>query len=133
MPLTSELPVQFSACLARMYISFFLRQDLMDQSNSQLVITIIIIGLIMTFVSPNINIFAHLFGLIGGAALAPLFLIGASPYRPTMARRAAPDDGKIRFKPDRWKGKQPGQRQFGKVIWIIFALLVLFGLISRFM
>jgi rhomboid protease GluP len=50
------------------------RKDLIDSANSQIVMTILIIGLIMTFVSPNIAILGHIFGLIGGLLLAPPLL-----------------------------------------------------------
>ncbi len=48
------------------------RKELMSKGNSQLIITIIIIGVIMTFLQRNINITAHLFGLLAG------LLIGAA-------------------------------------------------------
>jgi rhomboid protease GluP len=54
----------------------YARKDLIDQQNSQLIITILVLSVIMTFVMPNINILGHLFGLIGGAALAPILLAG---------------------------------------------------------
>ena len=50
------------------------RKNMMSHQNSQIIITILVISLIMTFLQPNINITAHLFGLLGG------FLIGAIPY-----------------------------------------------------
>ncbi|MEN8697906.1 rhomboid family intramembrane serine protease [Bacillus infantis] len=49
----------------------YFRKDLMSRENSQIIITIAVIGLIMTFIQPNINISAHIFGFISG------FLIGA--------------------------------------------------------
>lgn len=54
----------------------YARKELIDQQNSQLIITILVLSVIMTFVMPNINILGHLFGLIGGAALAPILLAG---------------------------------------------------------
>lgn len=50
------------------------RKDLMSQANSQIIMTILVIGLVMTFINTNINIVGHLFGLIAGVLLAPLFL-----------------------------------------------------------
>ncbi|MFO1446521.1 rhomboid family intramembrane serine protease [Bacillus sp. Bva_UNVM-123] len=51
------------------------RKDLISKNNSQIIITITIIGVIMTFLQPNINITAHLFGLLAG------FLLGALGIR----------------------------------------------------
>ncbi|WP_282035112.1 rhomboid family intramembrane serine protease [Metabacillus indicus] len=56
-----------------LYIVVF-RKDLIDSSNSQLIITILAIGIVMTFINTNINIIAHIFGAVGGALIAPLFL-----------------------------------------------------------
>jgi rhomboid protease GluP len=53
----------------------YLRKDLISRENSQVIITIAVIGLIMTFIQPNINISAHIFGFISG------FLIGALTLR----------------------------------------------------
>ena len=51
------------------------RKHLFSKENSQLIITITVISVIMTFFQPNINITAHLFGLLAG------FLIGFISYR----------------------------------------------------
>jgi rhomboid protease GluP len=57
------------------YISMIMfRKNMLSQQNTQIIMTICVISLIMTFLQPNINITAHLFGLLGG------FLIGAIPY-----------------------------------------------------
>jgi membrane associated rhomboid family serine protease len=57
------------------YISIIMfRKTILSQQNSQIIITLCVISLIMTFLQPNINITAHLFGLLGG------FIIGALPY-----------------------------------------------------
>lgn len=56
-----------------LYLVVF-RKDMIDSSNSQLIITILVIGAVMTFVNTNINIIAHIFGLVAGALLAPLSL-----------------------------------------------------------
>ncbi|OZM55768.1 rhomboid family intramembrane serine protease [Lottiidibacillus patelloidae] len=52
----------------------YLRKDLIDSSNSQIVLTILVIGLVMTFISPGVSILGHIFGLIGGLLLAPPLL-----------------------------------------------------------
>jgi rhomboid protease GluP len=47
------------------------RKSMLSHENSQLIKTIAILSIIMTFLQPNINVTAHIFGLIAG------FLIGA--------------------------------------------------------
>lgn len=56
------------------------RKDLIDRMNSQVIISLLVIGFAMTIFKSNINIYAHIFGLIGGAALAPIVLKNASRY-----------------------------------------------------
>jgi rhomboid protease GluP len=59
-----------------MYMSLALfRKHLLSSGNRQLIITIAVISIIMTFLQPNINIIAHLFGFLSG------FLIGAISLR----------------------------------------------------
>nr|WP_295972813.1 rhomboid family intramembrane serine protease [uncultured Bacillus sp.] len=53
------------------YISILvLQRHHITKDNKQLLITITVLSIIMTFIQPNINVTAHLFGLISG------FLIG---------------------------------------------------------
>ncbi|MEW9053217.1 MAG: rhomboid family intramembrane serine protease [Neobacillus sp.] len=57
------------------YISILVfRKNTLSQQNSQIILIICALSLIMTFIQPNINITAHIFGLIGG------FILGAIPY-----------------------------------------------------
>lgn len=57
------------------YIAIIMfRKHLLSRQNSQIILTLSVVSLIMTFIQPNINIIAHLFGLLGG------FLLGAIPY-----------------------------------------------------
>ncbi|TLS34902.1 rhomboid family intramembrane serine protease [Pseudalkalibacillus caeni] len=108
------------------------RKELIDQANSQLILTILGIGLIMTFISPNINILGHLFGLIGGAVLAPLLLVGAKRFysRPTVyARRTNPDE--VSFNPNRWKYRRRVPPVVKKILWGFFIVLVIAGFLLR--
>ncbi|OLS34238.1 rhomboid family intramembrane serine protease [Bacillus sp. MRMR6] len=58
------------------YISILaFRRNTLSQQNSQIILIICALSLIMTFIQPNINITAHIFGLVGG------FILGAIPYR----------------------------------------------------
>jgi rhomboid protease GluP len=50
------------------------RKHMLSKQNSQIILTLLAVSLIMTFLQPNINITAHLFGLLGG------YLLGAIPY-----------------------------------------------------
>ncbi|WML42119.1 rhomboid family intramembrane serine protease [Neobacillus sp. OS1-2] len=49
------------------------QKHMLSKQNSQIILILCVVSLIMTFLQPNINITAHLFGLIGG------FLLGAIP------------------------------------------------------
>ncbi len=118
------------------YMAFY-RKELIDQANSQLILMILGIGIVMTFISPNINILGHLFGFIGGAALAPILLIGAKPFinRGIVRVRRTVDSGEIRFKPNRWQRRKirTGPSGGGKIIWGIFIGLVILGFIARYL
>ncbi|HVI20535.1 MAG TPA: rhomboid family intramembrane serine protease, partial [Bacillus sp. (in: firmicutes)] len=58
------------------YISMIaFRKNVFSKENSQLLITITIISIIMTFLQPNINIIGHLFGFLSG------YLIGYFVFR----------------------------------------------------
>ncbi|QKY71204.1 rhomboid family intramembrane serine protease [Lentibacillus sp. CBA3610] len=90
------------------------RKHLIDQSSSQIITIILVIGLIMTFMRSGINVYSHVFGFIGGFALAPLVLNNVRPYMPWVRRRSV-DDGSIQFDPNRWaKKKQRNKKIFKK-------------------
>ncbi|WP_026688737.1 rhomboid family intramembrane serine protease [Alteribacter aurantiacus] len=111
------------------------RKDLIDSSNGQLVITILFIGLIMTFLNPQINIYAHVFGLIAGLALGPLILQNVQPFNPWAAaarRRERLDDDEIGFDPDRWGKKARNKGRTQKILFAIIGVLVVIGILSRF-
>ncbi|PKR77015.1 rhomboid family intramembrane serine protease [Halalkalibacillus sediminis] len=55
------------------------RQDLLDSQSRQMIMVIVIFALVMTFVNSNINIYAHIFGLIAGVALGPIILNRVRP------------------------------------------------------
>ena len=58
------------------YISIIMfRKAMLSRENSQTIMTIAIIAVVMTFVQSNINITAHIFGMLAG------FLTGAAIYR----------------------------------------------------
>ncbi|MUV38496.1 Rhomboid protease [Lentibacillus sp. JNUCC-1] len=109
-----------------------MRKDLIDQGSTQIIMVIFIIGMVMTFLRPNINISAHVFGFVGGLALAPLILIGVqawSPWRTQRTRRS--DKEGIQFDPNRWKKKAKRKKRITTFLWIALGALVLIGLLSR--
>jgi rhomboid protease GluP len=92
------------------------RKDLISNVNAQMITVIIIVGVIMTFINPGINIIAHIFGLISGALLAPLFLSRVR-YEDQFVTNNIHDPDDIGFDPDRWRKKA----RFKKRIWYYIA------------
>lgn len=105
----------------------FKRHDLIDAQSAQIVRTIFIIGLVLTFIRPNINIAAHLFGFLSGFIFAPFILKQARPYyRPMFA-----SDGGSSFDPNRWNKRRFLSRKTQKnLLWVVLILIVLFILLS---
>jgi rhomboid protease GluP len=57
------------------YLSIIMfRKHMLTRQNSQIILTLLVLSLVMTFIDRNINITAHLFGLLGG------YILGAVPY-----------------------------------------------------
>ncbi|MCP8618095.1 rhomboid family intramembrane serine protease [Salirhabdus salicampi] len=106
------------------------RKYLLDYQNTQIIITIMIFGFIMTFIQTNINIYAHLFGFIGGFLIAHV-IVGKSRTAEGYGYNTRP---RIRFNPNRWRKRAFGQVTLGKLLlWGFFILLVLFGIVGRFL
>lgn len=117
-----------------MFMVYF-RKHLIDKANSQIVTIVFVIGLVMTFIQPNINIAAHIFGFVGGFAFASLFLTRVQRFSMTRnyTRYADRDDEDIHFDPNRWKKRRYRPNFKGKnIFWIIFIILVMIGFISRY-
>ncbi|MFC0274432.1 rhomboid family intramembrane serine protease [Metabacillus herbersteinensis] len=101
-----------------LYMVLF-RKEYIDQANSQVVISILVIGVIMTFLNSNINIIAHLFGLIGGFLIAPLVLgkkerfMHQTFYNTQSRTRAV----------KQWKPKH--------LLWVILGFLIIVGALSQ--
>jgi rhomboid protease GluP len=112
------------------------RKDLIDRANSQVVMTILVIGVVMTFFNSNINILGHLFGLIGGLLLAPPLLARVPldyGWRPlNIERRPNPNTG-VTFNPNRWKKHRRTNKIIPKILWGGLGVLVLIGLLSNFL
>lgn len=100
----------------------YFRKGTIDKANSQIIISILVIGLIMTFLNSNINVIAHIFGFIGGFILAPLFIkktnhfIHETHYTPTRSLR-------FQWRKGKWTYKQG--------FWLIFFIIILIGILSR--
>ncbi|MDC3425201.1 rhomboid family intramembrane serine protease [Aquibacillus sp. 3ASR75-11] len=107
------------------------RKHLIDQANGQIILTIFIIGMIMSFLRTNINIYAHIFGFIGGFAIAPVVLRNARPFN-IWSNRSVHQGGGVNFNPNRWKGNRWRNKQrLNKVVWVLLGALVLLGLFNR--
>jgi len=115
------------------YMAIF-RKDLIDTGSAQIIKIIFIIGLITTFIQPNINIAAHIFGFIGGFALGPIALRHAQPFFLVRNRvRRAEHNDDVQFNPNRWQKKRMIPTAVRKnMLWIILGILVIFGIIGRF-
>lgn len=107
------------------------RKHLIDQANAQIVMIIFAIGLVMTFIRPNINIAAHIFGFIGGFALGPIMLTKALPFSLIRSKRQRRSNN-VSFDPNRWKKHQIARKVKKNILWIVLGVLVLFGIVSRF-
>lgn len=109
------------------------RKDLIDSANAQIVLTIFVIGLIMTFIRPNINIAGHIFGFIGGIALSPIILQNAVHFSNyPIHRKRQHKDGEIQFDPNRWNKRRLSKKMKRNLIWIIFAIIAIISLWNRF-
>lgn len=106
------------------------RKHLIDSHNAQTVTVIFFIGLIMTFIQPGINRYAHILGFIAGFIIAPLVLTKVKPYSPWRNRRFQRDDQTIQFDPNRWKKKRVTSKIKQNPLWIIIGILVLLGILS---
>jgi len=115
------------------YMTFF-RKDLIDAGSARIVTIILVLGLVMTFIRPNINIAAHVFGFIAGFAIGPISLKKALPYFVTMMRQnTQAESNKNGFNPNRWKRKRRLPKKIRQNMpWIIFALIVLIGFFAKY-
>ncbi len=52
-----------------------LRRDLIDRVNGQMIGVILILSVVSTFLTPQVDVLGHLFGLLGGFILGPILLV----------------------------------------------------------
>ncbi|GLB60984.1 rhomboid family intramembrane serine protease [Cytobacillus sp. NCCP-133] len=103
-------------------ITFF-RKDLLSRGNSQIILTITAIGIIMTFLQPNINVTAHLFGLIAGFLIGTAFL--------TKGRQSSAN---TMHHPGRISGRRPslkGVPASRLILWTAILLLAVLGFLAK--
>ncbi|WP_226530331.1 rhomboid family intramembrane serine protease [Metabacillus niabensis] len=96
------------------------RKGLIDQANSQMIISILVIGLVMTFFNSNINVVAHIFGMIGGFIFAPFVI-----------RKRAQFSHQSFYNPNYSRTKFSLNFSPKHIIWILFSILIFLGLIFR--
>ncbi|GGA92705.1 rhomboid family intramembrane serine protease [Ornithinibacillus halotolerans] len=108
------------------------RKSLIDAGSARIIMIIFILGLIMTFIRPNINIYGHVLGFIAGFIIAPLVLNKAKRYYPVRYRRSYQDEGDIQFNPNRWKkrGKLSTKLRQNPVAVTIIVIIILAILMS---
>lgn len=112
------------------------RKDLIDAASAQIITVILVIGLVMTFIRPNINISAHIFGLIAGVALGPVILHNIHSFSPwrSVRKRKRRSDEEIGFNPKRRiKNRYPVKKALQSLFWGFLILLIALGLLSRFL
>src|SRR5699024_3463123 len=122
------------------------KNHLIDVRSASIVQTIFLIGLVMTFIQPNINISAHIFGFIGGFFIAPFILNRAERlsfakietkkaqyYSKQYGNEDDPEDA-IGFDPNRW-GKRTSNispQLRTRLLWTGFFIVVLVGIVLSY-
>ena len=96
------------------------RKDIISRNNSQVIGTIAALSLIMTFIQPNINIGAHLFGFLFGVAAGSLLEAKGKKIIPSYKEEFLQLRGRIR------SNRKPPAKTL--TIWAIIIALALIGL-----
>lgn len=102
------------------YMVFF-RPDLLNTANSQIILTILVISLVMTFFTSNVNIYAHLFGFLAGTILAPLIL-GKGTFTRSLRQ----------IFPNARSSSTIKTSKAQSIFWIVLLTLLVLGILSRF-
>jgi rhomboid protease GluP len=63
------------------------RRDTIDKQHSRLLLAVISISLFIAFTAPDVNMVAHLFGLLTGGIIAPFISSRLRPHRPFLLTR----------------------------------------------
>ncbi|MCT2345231.1 rhomboid family intramembrane serine protease [Bacillales bacterium AN1005] len=96
------------------------RKDIISRNNAQVIGTIAALSLIMTFIQPNINIGAHLFGFLFGVAAGSLLEAKGKKIIPSYKEEFLQLRGRIR------SNRKPPAKTL--TIWAIIIALALIGL-----
>ncbi|MGG0737134.1 rhomboid family intramembrane serine protease [Niallia taxi] len=96
------------------------RKDIISRNNSQVIGTIAALSLIMTFIQPNINIGAHLFGFLFGVAAGSLLEAKGKKIIPSYKEEFLHLRGRLR------SNRKPPAKTL--TIWAIIIALALIGL-----
>ncbi|MEM5013784.1 rhomboid family intramembrane serine protease [Niallia taxi] len=96
------------------------RKDIISRNNSQVIGTIAALSLIMTFIQPNINIGAHLFGFLFGVAAGSLLEAKGKKIISSYKEEFLQLRGRIR------SNRKPPAKTL--TIWAIIIALALIGL-----
>lgn len=120
------------------------RPHLIDQQSRQIVLTIFVIGIIMTFIQPNINVYAHLFGALGGFVLSPLIIKESGPRPEIIDVHEGPytynrNESEFNTRPNQWQERPSRPRRPRKsraknepnVIFIVIVALALLALLAQ--
>ncbi|SEN82486.1 Membrane associated serine protease, rhomboid family [Amphibacillus marinus] len=112
----------------------FSSSGLIDPGSRQIVVIYAGLGLVMTFLQPNINIAAHIFGFIGGLALGPILVHNVNPYTIKYRRRQHATSSGATFNPNRWRGRRFRiNPNISAILWWIIIGLALLGFLSGFL
>lgn len=100
----------------------FFRKEMLSRENSQMVIVMVIIGVIMTFLNANVNVTAHIFGLLSGLILGS-FAIERGRELTSSFQRITKRTLHSSSGPKKWSPTS--------ILLVILIVLALIGLISK--
>lgn len=108
------------------YIAIIMfRKRWISQENMQLILILCVINLIMTFLQPNINVTAHLFGLLGGFLMGTVLYFNRSDW-----------EGSLRDM-KQWAGRSTKNFSSGSrsplrmIFWGAVILFAIIGILKR--
>lgn len=97
------------------------RKDILSKENAQIILSITVIGFVMTFFQNNINVTGHIFGLLSGFVLGRILL----------GTKGAPSFSFQLRKTKIFSPRPRSQFSLKHIIFIIMILLAIIGLVFR--